>query len=81
MEGKHRLATQVCFAKTNTEKSTPGWQIHIGNTMIVTSNVFFIATAKMFWINELYSAPKSALSQREFAQRNYTLMFLSLKKS
>ena len=42
--GKHILATQVCFAKTKTEKSTNGWQTHIGNTMIVTSNVF-IATA------------------------------------
>ena len=37
MEGKHILATQVCFAKTKTEKSTNGWQTHIGNTMIVTS--------------------------------------------
>jgi hypothetical protein len=46
MEGKHILATQVCFAKTKTEKSTNGWQTHIGNTMIVTSNVSFIATAK-----------------------------------
>ena len=62
MEGKHILATQVCSAKTKIEKSTNGKQPHIGNTMIVTSNVF-IATAKMLWINELYSAPKSALSQ------------------
>ena len=43
MEGKHILETQVCFAKTKTEKSTNVWQTHIGNTMIVTSKEHFTA--------------------------------------